>query len=657
MASNCAISIIIPTYNVESYIARCLESCINQTLRDIEILVIDDCGSDSSIQIAQHYAQRDCRIRIIHNANNLGTFATRIVGIRQARGEYVLFVDADDYLHLQACELLYKHSTRASILHFKAHYTAAPKAPLLAKLTHYTRYALPTRFSKAPLYNEQIAYNFFLDSRQFPKFTLWDKCYKASLLRQACGHFTDSHFTPIVADDLLFFLVIASLATSYISLDKRLYFYCLNTHSSMQNPSKRARRIESFSYVANALHTLELDSSLLPQITRTMSQDLAALIILESRLLDSRASTPSSAQSVKIARRGGGSARIYTSSTHAPCGSWAYPSTQDSKVYALYPLTLSALLHSIAAVLGTLPYLYSYVCLYCLSRGCQALNLESSNGDSALRDKSAILRGGLAHYRLDKSLRPPLENANFSSQNKGYRSALADVSLEILESQSGVGDCASGNHSPDCLHFRAVITDKVTPTLKCKQNKQSTTAILRILEEEKQAQSKNTPSSRDLQQHGVAIHNPQNAKVDSSEAPFLSLRENPQGFSWQSISAQADSKQNAQNLTTPQAEAKVDSSNDYSVSAECVDCHANASALDRNDSKLDFTTSATILNNSAQDSRICDEKPLLFKRVQGRILGVCNRSTRAEIKGLSRKAESTKKAESPLSLKVAYAAA
>lgn len=303
--ASCAISIIIPTYNVESYIARCLESCINQTLHDIEILVIDDCGSDSSIQIAQDYAKLDSRIKIIHNANNLGTFATRIVGIRQALGEYVLFVDADDYLHLQACELLYKHSTRASILHFKAHYAAAPKAPLLAKLTHYTRYALPTRFSKAPLYNEQIASNFFLDSRQFPKFTLWDKCYDTELLRQACGHFADSSFTPIVADDLLFFLVIASLATSYISLDKRLYFYCLNTHSSMQNPSKRVRRIESFTYVANALHTLELDSSLLPQITRTMSKDLAALIILESRLLDSRASTPSSAQSVKIARRGG----------------------------------------------------------------------------------------------------------------------------------------------------------------------------------------------------------------------------------------------------------------------------------------------------------------------------------------------------------------
>ena len=482
MASSCAISIIIPTYNVESYIVRCLESCINQSLHDIEILVIDDCGSDSSIQIAQDYAKQDCRIKIIHNKNNLGTFATRIVGIRQAVGEYALFVDADDYLHVQACELLYKRITQhnADILHFKAHYTAAPKAPLLAKLTHYTRYALPTRFSKAPLYNEQIASNFFLDSRQFPKFTLWDKCYNTALLRQACEHFPDSHFTPIVADDLLFFLVIASLATSYISLDKRLYFYCLNTHSSMQNPSKRVRRIESFTYVANALHTLELDSSLLPQITRTMSKDLAALIILESRLLDSRASIPSSAQSAKIARRGGGSARIYTSLSHTPCGSWIYPSTQDSSIYALYHIALSALLCAISAVLGTLPYLYSYVCLYYLSRGCQALNLEStfSNGDSALGIHSADFG--------DFEATADLKSSSTLKSPKNYESNTAKQAIAVQ------GEAAAG-------FFRN----------------------LRILEE-KQAQSKNTPSSRAVCQHGVAIHNPQNAKVDSrSEAQNL----------------------------------------------------------------------------------------------------------------------------------------
>ena len=282
----CAISIIIPTYNVESYIARCLDSCINQTLHDIEILVIDDCGSDDSIKIAQRYANKDSRIRIIHNEKNLGTFQTRIQGIKHAKGSCIAFLDADDYLYLQACEALHRHTTlhNADILHFKAHYPANPNTPLLAKLTHYIRYVLPTRFSKAPLHNEQIAYNFFLNSKQFPKFTLWDKCYNTTLLRQVCKCFTDSSFTPIVADDMLFFLAIVAIAKSYISIDKRLYFYCLNAQSSMQAPSKKQRRIDSFAYVANALHSLRLDSNLLPKIAETMSKNLAALIILESRL-------------------------------------------------------------------------------------------------------------------------------------------------------------------------------------------------------------------------------------------------------------------------------------------------------------------------------------------------------------------------------------
>ena len=101
------ISIVIPVYNVESTIARCLDSCINQSLHDIEILVIDDCGSDSSIQIAQDYAQRDPRIHIVHNETNLGLFSTRIAGERVARGEYILPLDSDDYIALHTCKRLY----------------------------------------------------------------------------------------------------------------------------------------------------------------------------------------------------------------------------------------------------------------------------------------------------------------------------------------------------------------------------------------------------------------------------------------------------------------------------------------------------------------------------------------------------------------------
>ncbi|WP_394977438.1 glycosyltransferase family 2 protein [uncultured Helicobacter sp.] len=106
MQKNPTFSIIIPTYNVERYITRCLESCIHQTFGDIEILIIDDCGNDKSIEIAKTYADENSRISIIHNPHNLGLFQARLVGEKNANGSYVLCLDADDYLVPNTCEIL-----------------------------------------------------------------------------------------------------------------------------------------------------------------------------------------------------------------------------------------------------------------------------------------------------------------------------------------------------------------------------------------------------------------------------------------------------------------------------------------------------------------------------------------------------------------------
>ncbi|MDU7693599.1 MAG: glycosyltransferase family 2 protein, partial [Helicobacter sp.] len=99
------VSIIIPMFNVERYIKACLESCINQSLKEIEILVVDDCGNDGSLAIAQDYAKRDNRIRIIRNKQNLKTCKTRISGAMFAMGDYILFVDGDDFIDLKTCEI------------------------------------------------------------------------------------------------------------------------------------------------------------------------------------------------------------------------------------------------------------------------------------------------------------------------------------------------------------------------------------------------------------------------------------------------------------------------------------------------------------------------------------------------------------------------
>ncbi|ECL6483635.1 glycosyltransferase family 2 protein [Campylobacter jejuni] len=98
------ISIILPTYNVEKYIARALESCINQTFKDIEIIAVDDCGNDKSIDIAKEYASKDDRIKIIHNEENLKLLRARYEGAKVATSPYIMFLDSDDYLELNACE-------------------------------------------------------------------------------------------------------------------------------------------------------------------------------------------------------------------------------------------------------------------------------------------------------------------------------------------------------------------------------------------------------------------------------------------------------------------------------------------------------------------------------------------------------------------------
>ena len=113
--NNIKISIIIPVYNVEKYIAECLDSCINQTLYEIEIICVDDCSPDNSILILEQMALKDSRIRIIRHNVNKGLGAARNTGIAAARGEYIWFVDSDDYIALEACQLLYETAQKHNI--------------------------------------------------------------------------------------------------------------------------------------------------------------------------------------------------------------------------------------------------------------------------------------------------------------------------------------------------------------------------------------------------------------------------------------------------------------------------------------------------------------------------------------------------------------
>ena len=108
------VSIIVPVYKVEKYLKRCVDSLINQTLRDIEIILVNDGSPDNSGKICDSLQEKDCRIKVIHKSNG-GLSSARNAGIKIAQGQYIGFVDSDDDVALDMYEKMYRVAKRENV--------------------------------------------------------------------------------------------------------------------------------------------------------------------------------------------------------------------------------------------------------------------------------------------------------------------------------------------------------------------------------------------------------------------------------------------------------------------------------------------------------------------------------------------------------------
>ena len=105
---NPKVSVVIPVYNVEKYIRQTLDSVVNQTFKEIEIIIVDNKSTDKTLEIINEYAKNDSRFTIYKNSKNLKQGLARNFGVQMARGQYIFFIDGDDYMELNAIEKLYK---------------------------------------------------------------------------------------------------------------------------------------------------------------------------------------------------------------------------------------------------------------------------------------------------------------------------------------------------------------------------------------------------------------------------------------------------------------------------------------------------------------------------------------------------------------------
>ena len=102
---NPLISVIIPVYNVEKYLEQCLDSVVNQSYKNLEIICINDYSEDNSLEILNCYAKNDNRIIILNNTKNIGLGYTRNMGLNYANGDFIHFLDADDWIELNTYEI------------------------------------------------------------------------------------------------------------------------------------------------------------------------------------------------------------------------------------------------------------------------------------------------------------------------------------------------------------------------------------------------------------------------------------------------------------------------------------------------------------------------------------------------------------------------
>lgn len=195
-------SIIVPIYNTEKYLPKCLDSLVNQTYKNIEIICINDGSTDNSLKILEKYAQKDEHIKII-NQENQGVSIARNVGINNATGDYILFVDADDWIETNTCDILNKNieKNNSDLIIFNAY---------IAK-------------------QNQCNLGFCCNQESIMYSSMWSICYKREFLNQNNIRFPQNIK---IAEDHVFRLNALSCSKNIKILPDYLYYYLADRENS-----------------------------------------------------------------------------------------------------------------------------------------------------------------------------------------------------------------------------------------------------------------------------------------------------------------------------------------------------------------------------------------------------------------------------------------
>ena len=226
------VSVIIPVYNVEKFLCRCVNSVLNQTLRDLEIILVDDGSPDHSPQMCEGFKAQDARIKVIHKTNG-GLASARNAGLKIANAEYVFFLDSDDWLELNGLEHLYNLADKHNVdfVRYRAIRTGWPGLPEHAPCMLEAAREMPGGFYDKKRIEGEI-YPRLLATSQLtfgPILGAWGALYRLDFLRKnKLAFYEDIKFS----EDVLFSANVVRCANSFFYDDKAgVYHYFYNANS------------------------------------------------------------------------------------------------------------------------------------------------------------------------------------------------------------------------------------------------------------------------------------------------------------------------------------------------------------------------------------------------------------------------------------------
>ena len=221
------ISVIVPVYNVEKYVKRCIDSILNQTYKNLEVILINDGSTDKSGYICDMYARKDDRIKVIHQMNK-GVSKARDSGIKESSGEYILFIDSDDWIECNALEVLMNNVKYEEIDILIYGY----KMEFIQKDNKKTKIVTPEKKFYKTVLDYLDDFDIYRTNGLFGY--CWNKMYKADIIRKNKVFFGEFIFP----EDLYFNFKVLSYCKNIKIINESFYHYMHKSEITLSKVKK-----------------------------------------------------------------------------------------------------------------------------------------------------------------------------------------------------------------------------------------------------------------------------------------------------------------------------------------------------------------------------------------------------------------------------------